>query len=314
MRVTNNYIGGHGINTANNPGGGYWDFAAIEIMGAASVVSGNYIYNWGFGVMDGQMNASPNPGWTCTNNIFVQVNTDITPEGGGTPPANSSGNRSYASLNSPGCPAPPPPPNGSVTFQVLHPRRRLARNTLGYVVSVFGTAQQPYITEVYANDDPAQANGYIAVELYNPYNSRHDDEQLAPGDDQPAIQRRFLARSAVRWPRPWTGRTTRQPSRPMDSSFWLVPTRRPPASADAPTQNSNSMVLVVPDLVTAFDQELVLLRPRRADGALQVHLDDQFAGRYIQRGSCHTRQYAGLRSETSTTRWKIWGLGADRLL
>ena len=31
--------------------GGFWDFSAIEIMGSGSVVSGNYITNWGYGVL-----------------------------------------------------------------------------------------------------------------------------------------------------------------------------------------------------------------------------------------------------------------------
>ena len=57
--------------------------------------------------------------------------------------------------------------------------------TLQYCARVYGTKKQPFITEVYANtytDDPAKLNaadlnagkknpsGYIAVELYNPYN------------------------------------------------------------------------------------------------------------------------------------------------
>ena len=35
----------------------------------------------------------------------------------------------------------------------------------------YAAAQQPYITEVYANNDQSTSGGYMAVEIYNPYST-----------------------------------------------------------------------------------------------------------------------------------------------
>ena len=73
VRVTNNYFGSHGIPAGfQTPGGGWWNFAAMEIMGDGTVVSGNYINGWGLGAMDGNIGPS---GWSFTNNILVAVPT-----------------------------------------------------------------------------------------------------------------------------------------------------------------------------------------------------------------------------------------------
>src|SRR5205823_2583424 len=38
-----------------------------------------------------------------------------------------------------------------------------------YLVTVFGAERQPFMTEVYARNDPDPANAYVAIELFNPY-------------------------------------------------------------------------------------------------------------------------------------------------
>ena len=68
VKVINNYIGGNGIDLDRTPGG-FWDFSAIEIMGSGSVVSGNYITNWGYGILAGWIGG----GLTFSNNILVNV-------------------------------------------------------------------------------------------------------------------------------------------------------------------------------------------------------------------------------------------------
>ena len=105
VQITNNYFGSSGIPAGfATPGGGWWNFSAVEIMGSGSVVSGNYIDGWGQGAMDG--NSGPG-GWQFTNNILVGVPKAYGSESGGSAPTNTSGNQYYSSGKGPAAPSTP---------------------------------------------------------------------------------------------------------------------------------------------------------------------------------------------------------------
>ncbi len=254
VRVTNNYVGGHGITRD------FWAMSAIELGGNGIVCSGNYAYNWGQGELVG-----PCSNWTSSNNTWVKIKNPRAMESGGTQPSYGSGDRWFADLNSPGCPPIPPKPSGAPSTTPGPPVG--GSIALAYTVSVFGSAPQPYITEVYADDTPSSANGYIAVELFNPYNF-----DISMNNWRLATISRPQSGASSLVPTPIASTIAWQSNPPVIKAggrLLLVSSDTPPSNVSNPPKvDSNSSMLVVPDLISAFDQELVLLRPRRADGVL----------------------------------------------
>ncbi len=246
---------------------------ALENYGSGTNIHDNYFKQWGTGVYwDATGWAGQGVQWYVTNNIFVGCNTavDSGPEGFGPTsgpyadiPPTQSGNQVYPLGAGP--PPPPPPVFDGSSSSVAPPVT--SDVALNYTVSVFGSAPQPYITEVYANNDPSTQTGYMAVELYNPYNV-----DIVMNNWRLATINRSVGSLFALVPSPLTSTTSWQASPPTIKAggrLVLVSSATPPSSvSNPPKPDSNSSVLVVNDLTSAFDQELVLLRPRRADGTL----------------------------------------------
>jgi DNA uptake protein ComE-like DNA-binding protein len=161
-------------------------------------------------------------------------------------------------------------------------------------VMVYGTEKEPYITEVYASNDtggsaaaaggpsptpPAggptgATNSYMAIELYNPYSTPITllNWQLA------AIPRGGATLTPTAIPTSWTSAAT-APTIPANGYIVIASSATPPtyAAATPPAATVAAKTLyVVPGLATAtapatttaFNNELVLLRPRLANGTL----------------------------------------------
>ncbi len=123
-----------------------------------------------------------------------------------------------------------------------------------YNATVFSGAANPYITEVYAD---AQ-NQYIAVELYNPFqwNVTLTNWQLA------TIARTGTSVGAVTPLVTFTAATA--PTIPAQGYAVIVSSLAIPGSATGAITGTPT---VVPTLTNAFNNELVLLRPRQASGS-----------------------------------------------
>lgn len=141
---------------------------AIEIMGENVKIHDNFCGGCGLGIMNGAYLTPV----MCTNNTWVAYQVAGND---GVPwpvaPITEIGDKFY-NWNDGSAPSPPasagsstpptstpPPPAGSAT------------GSLQYRVMLYGASVQPYITEVYANNDQSTGTGYMAIALYNPYNT-----------------------------------------------------------------------------------------------------------------------------------------------
>ncbi len=241
---------------------------AIENYGSGTNIHDNYVkgpFSWGVLFCWTQLNGSVP--WYETNNIFVGASSmdAAEPFGGGIDggiiPPTRSGNTMYSLGNGP---TPPPPPSFSGTSPTsTSPTGDLALN---YTISVFGSAPQPYMTEVYGNNDPSTNGGYVAVELYNPFNS-----PIVMNNWRLATINRSVGTLFSLVPSPLTSTLTWETAPPTiqpGGRLVLVSSDTPPSGTTPPQPDSKSSVMVLPDLNTALGQELVLIRPRRADGTL----------------------------------------------
>lgn len=167
-------------------------------------------------------------------------------------------------------PTPTPANSGSSAFDVM----------------VYGGEANPYITEVYANNNPGTPGGYIAIELYNPF-----EWPLFLTNWQLATISRTAADSGNLKPIPLTSTTTNpwattpvaaNPMIPAHGYIVLASSATPPAKfvgSDGANQWPKASLAaktlyVVPDLAKAINNELVLLRPRRAaDWSLTASAD-----------------------------------------
>jgi hypothetical protein len=238
---------------------GWWQVQGIEYMGNGGTVSGNWISNVGFNAY------TWTNGFTSSNNSWIGY-TGPQPWNGEpgesnpppTPPT-ISGDQSYALGNGPARPA-------AGATATTPPVTNAPTSNTTYSVMVYGTARNPYITKAYAdNDSSIQGGGYVAIELYNPYSTPISlkNWQLAT-----------LSRP--------TGLVVGVPIKPLASTqggqwapngipphsyLTLVSSSTPPpAYATGPTASSSNQVIVLNDLASALNNELVLLRTRRADG------------------------------------------------
>jgi DNA uptake protein ComE-like DNA-binding protein len=172
-------------------------------------------------------------------------------------------------------------------------------DNFGVYVTVFGTEPQPFITEVYAQTDTkynpgtgANGSGYVAVELYNPHtfpitltnwkilrlerSASRIYTQTPPGNKfVPHVVHHF------------DGTTFPVPTIPAGGYLILEnfnqanpssgTARYRPASSGLPqTANintANRVSVYCPDLDDLFGHEMLLVRPRRADGTLTAGSD-----------------------------------------
>jgi hypothetical protein len=136
-----------------------------------------------------------------------------------------------------------------------------------FKVTVYGSEGEPYITEIYANDD-SSASGpkgdYIAIEIYNPTSKAITLTNWQLATIQRANDGTALTPTAI--PSTKTAWASTAPTIPAGGFIVLANSNAPPSSVTMPPTGP---VTIVSDLDQAFDNELVLLRPRRADGTLQ---------------------------------------------
>jgi hypothetical protein len=268
INIINNVCMGTGpdMNTPPQPA---INFTAFELMGLNVSVANNYLSNMGTAQLnDGPLATS----WSTTNNIWCGLTgctngqTTGSPVIDGPAPNTNSGNQTFTDPNA----VPPPhlglnqPPPGSTTGTGTPP----PDPSTTFSVMVYGTARNPYITKVYAdNDSSLTGGGYVAVELYNPYTTSISlkNWELAtlarPSGVVIGVPITPLASTQQQWGQNGSGPI---PTIPPHSFLTLV------SSSTPPPQYTNAgpagTVVVLSDLTSALNNELVLLRPRRGDG------------------------------------------------
>jgi hypothetical protein len=253
---------------------------AIEIMGDQNIsIANNYVAGWYWGVLNGATGAGAN----SANNIYIcDVEQQPDGVGWGTIAWHSSGDRWYAN-NDPNQPAWPAKPASVPADTNSSPTTQPVSLPQAYRVTVYGTGQQPYITEVFANNDQAtqsasnQKGGFVAVSIYNPYGTAISLKNWQWG----TVNRSAGISSLAVTPLP-TG-NIQMPQTVTDLSSFLptslggaigpyqrllfVSDSNMPTGLTADT--SVAATVVIPTLNTALNSELILVRPRNASGALQ---------------------------------------------
>lgn len=138
---------------------------------------------------------------------------------------------------------------------------------------VYGTEMQPYITEVYASNTKSDSNGYVYIELYNPFpkpislsNWKLVTISRPPpvGATPPSLTLQPLPSTAS-----WTGAAA--PVIPAGGYIVLTNTATPPTGFQPPTATAPTSLIVLADLGNALDHELMLLKPRRFDGTISTY-------------------------------------------
>jgi hypothetical protein len=132
---------------------------------------------------------------------------------------------------------------------------------------VYGSAPQPYITEVYANTFGGNAaQDYVAVELYNPYPFAITLTSWQLGTIARAPGATALTVTPLPLVTPWTGANA--PTIAANGFLVLASAGTPPAATGITTPPTAtvaaSTLVIVPNLVMALNNELVLLRPAPA--------------------------------------------------
>ncbi len=249
-----------GQNLASNP----VMQSCVELMGQNITVANNYLLG-GIGLLNGAIGKV-----TTSNNTIVAyqgvANGDSTPWPVD-PITLSSSDRVY-NPDAGNAPAPPTAAQtvGATTTSTPTPPAVPVAAVLQYRVMLYGSSVQPYITEVYANNDQSTNGGFIAVALYNPYSTTISLKNwqwvtVARNKGESQLVINSLTGS------------------PMDLSA-LLPAGLAPgqrvvfeSSSSPPTgvvidPSVTTPPIVIPQLNTAFNLELMLMRPRRADGTL----------------------------------------------
>ena len=259
-------IGGNAVlQTGPGQSKDLWAKFAIEIMGGLISCHDNFVYGWGGGELVG--NDGP---LTSTNNTFAgdSLYGDYPHDSVPWPivPVVALGDKHNDSASPPSPPSNPAQDNSTTT--PTNPNPLPGSN---YAVMVYGAAPQPYVTEVYANNDPSTTEGYVAIEFYNPYSYDMPlrNWKLATLARQTGVT--ALAPTAVS--QDWSTTFPTVPAKgylvitspPADAPAGVTP---PHGSAGTPTNYQ-----VEPGLSAALGNELVLLRPRSASGSLSSSLD-----------------------------------------
>jgi len=174
-------------------------------------------------------------------------------------------------------------------YESVNPSQPAGREGPQYLVTVYGTERQPYITEIYARSNPADAtNAYVAVELHNPYPTpiKLTNWRLARVS-RPAVTGFWsspLTLEEVLTPAGWTsdlpaaadppvvpphGCIVLASSRQLPRGLPGDPAHQPVRLDRIDTVTGKPILYVVPHLLDALDHELLLLRPHRATGDLR---------------------------------------------
>jgi hypothetical protein len=289
ITISDNVAIGDGDPNMGTPPQPGINFTAFEIMGTNVTVSGNYTSNMGTAqLMD---NATEPTTWSTSGNTWCGLTgctngqTTGSPVIDGNAPTLNIGNQTFISANA--VPIPPLPiqhaptipsvpgsapttqPGGGATTQP---------SQIQLSAMVYGTARNPYITEVYADNDRSLPYAYVAVELYNPYNTEIPltNWRLATlprqGNSSTGLTLSPLP-STTAW-------TTNPPTIAAHGFLTLVSNGTPPTQyTSGPSgvmettppsagQEPSSQIMVLPDLGSALDSELFLVRPRQANGNL----------------------------------------------
>lgn len=131
-----------------------------------------------------------------------------------------------------------------------------------YNVTIYGTEMQPYITEVYANNNSSPTSGgYVAIELHNPY-----PRPIAlKGFRLATLDRTSLALTEIS-----TSANTQWSNAIIPANGYLVVvsdsgvTALPPGTRAMTATNPVVIPALADSTSGVFNKELVLLRPRRS--------------------------------------------------
>jgi hypothetical protein len=133
-----------------------------------------------------------------------------------------------------------------------------------YQAAVYGTEKQPYLTQIFAINDENAANDWVAIELYNPFN-------------QDISLKNWQIATMPRTSSPMTLTPVGTiPAAPGDASpvihaksFLIITSNAmAPASVTVPAGVAAKFAVMSGLLPVAFGNEVVVVRPRRADGTV----------------------------------------------
>lgn len=252
------------------PGADVGSGCAIETFGHNITIASNYSYGWSCLILNGS--ESPG-GLNSTNNVVVGGKLwDYDNVGGAYTigPVNSSGDRVYG-LNDPSAPQPPSAPPTASTTPAPTTSPSTTAVAIKYQIMLYGTGQQPYITEVYANNDQAAANGgMVAVSIYNPYDAPINlrNWRWATVNRHNGVSQLDISLLS--------GSTTDLSSVVGTLGAHQRILFSSKAAADFPAgiqADPGATVITMPELMNALDYELVLVRPRSATGNLGSSTD-----------------------------------------
>jgi hypothetical protein len=131
-----------------------------------------------------------------------------------------------------------------------------------YQATIYGAEKQPYITQVYARNDPTPANSWVGIEIYNPYPT-------------PMTLTNYQFVAMIRTVTPMTLTlinaipTTTIPGR--GRLVFVSSTTNAAATMPTPMPPATVTIVALANLATlGLGNEVLLMRPRRADGTLTV--------------------------------------------
>jgi hypothetical protein len=242
-------------NTCTNTQAGVGQGAAIEIIGTNPTVSNNV----GWGYSEGILNGAQGSALTANGNTFYGGTLEMY-DGVQGAIAPLTGNNTVLPLSA--MPNPPAAPqSGGGSSSTTQPTASTA--SLTYRVMLYGTGQQPYVTEAYANNDQSTGVGFVAVSMYNPYSTPINLtgwQWITVARPNGAAQLTFAPLD---------------PNNPGLGVSTIAPYQRlvfaSKAPADMPSGiavDSGATYVPAPALANTFDKELVLVRPRSAGGNL----------------------------------------------
>jgi parallel beta-helix repeat protein len=236
--------------------------AAVEIMGTNASITNNVSWGYGQFILNGGQGAQV---IASGNKVYggVYVVNDAVPW----PIAPLMSPEAVMPPNAIAMPQPPAAATSAGTSSTTQPAPVVLSQS--YRVMLYGTGQQPYITEVYANNDQGTQNGFVAVAIYNPYNTPITLKNWRLGTVNRSAGVSGLIVTAL--PQTTSDLSSLLPS---TSSGAILPYQRLlfVSSSTMPSgitaDPSVAATIVIPSLTSALNNELILLRPRRADGTL----------------------------------------------
>jgi hypothetical protein len=253
VTASGNLIIHNADNGSNYSGVGY----ALEIAGTNVTVTNNVSWGWGTFIL----NAIAGPSTVSGNKVYGGSEWAWDGGSGYVAPNDSDGPILPLSALSP-LPGPPSAGATPTTQSSSQP----ATTSLSFRVTLYGTGQQPYITEVYANNDQSTGGGFLAVSLYNPYSTpiNLSNWQWITVNRSAGVSQLVLSALSANT---------------NDSNGWGISTLAPyqrvvfanKAKGNMPQGISidpGATFISLPALSGAFNYELMLVRPHHADGSL----------------------------------------------